>query len=34
MQACMDKYIKAWGIVSQQYVGHIQKGAAAGQSPF
>ncbi|EGP89526.1 unnamed protein product [Zymoseptoria tritici ST99CH_1A5] len=32
--ACMDKYMKGWNIVSQQYLSHIQKGPAAGQSPF
>lgn len=34
VQACMDKYMKGWNIVSQQYLSHIQKGPAAGQSPF
>ncbi|CZT24914.1 probable mitochondrial import inner membrane translocase subunit tim-13 [Ramularia collo-cygni] len=24
--ACMEKYMKSWNIISQQYLNHVQKG--------
>ncbi|KAI5362073.1 Putative Tim10-like domain superfamily protein [Septoria linicola] len=28
--ACMEKYMKSWNVVSQQYLGHVQKQAGSG----